>query len=367
MARINVTKSFLPPKEEYQKYIDAIWESAYFTNNGPFLQQLESELKNYLGVKNLMVCNNGTIVLQMALKALGIQGEVITTPFSYVATVNTILWENCKPVFVDIEPSTFCINTELIEDSITEHTQAILCTHVYGLPCNVERIKEIADKHKLKVIYDGAHAFGSVYNSISLLNYGDISTCSFHATKLFHTVEGGCIIVNDDAIDREIFLYRQFGHIHDDYFCIGLNGKNSELHASMGLCVLPHVPDIIRQRKEICERYDEKLLGVFQRPGYTGDNFTYNYAYYPIVIPTENELLFLKAELEKNDIFPRRYFYPTLNQLPFVNNGNSCPVSEDISRRVLCLPLYVGLTIEEIDKISMIVLKSAKVEKSFGF
>ena len=361
MARINVTKSFLPPKQEFQKYVDAIWESACFTNNGPFLQKLEKELKDFIGVKNLMVCNNGTIVLQMALKALEIKGEVITTPFSYVATVNTIIGENCKPVFVDIDPSTFCINADLIEDFITEKTQAILCTHVYGLPCNVEKIKEIAGKYNLKVIYDGAHAFGSVYKGVPLLNYGDISTCSFHATKLFHTVEGGCIIVNDDAIAEKIYLYRQFGHIHDDYYSIGLNAKNSELHAAMGLCVLPYVPEIISKRRDICQRYDEKLQGVFQRPGYSGDTFTYNYSYYPILLASENELLFLKSELEKNDIYPRRYFYPTLNQLPFVGIANSCPVSEDISKRVLCLPLYVGLTTEEIDKISMIVLKSAKV------
>lgn len=355
MARINVTKAFLPPKEAFLKYVDAMWDTAYLTNNGPYLQQLEADLKTYLGCKNLMVCNNGTIVLQMAMKALQLTGEIITTPFSYVATVNAILWENCTPVFVDINKETFCIDADLIEQSITPKTQAILCTHVYGLPCDVEKIEAIATKHQLKVIYDGAHAFGARYNGKALLNYGDISTCSFHATKLFHTVEGGCIIVKEDQLAHTIFLERQFGHINDDYYSVGINGKSSEMHAAMGLCVLPYVPDLIHQRKQICEAYDVHLLTLVSRPFCKDPLFENNYAYYPVVFSSDEILLKVKAALEAEEIFSRRYFYPSLNELPFIENAAPCPVSEDISRRVLCLPLYPGLASADVDRIAGIV------------
>lgn len=358
MARINVTKTFLPPKEDFLKYVDGLWESAYLTNNGPQLQLLEKELKEYLQCKNLMVCNNGTIVLQMALKALNLKGEIITTPFSYVATVNAILWENCKPVFVDINKKDFCIDADLIESAVTSRTQAILCTHVYGLPCEIEKIEAIAAKHNLKVIYDGAHAFGTKYNGKPLLQYGDMSTCSFHATKLFHTVEGGCIIVKDDELAHKIFLERQFGHINDDYFSVGINGKNSELHAIMGLCVLPHVKELMQQRKVICDRYDELLKGKVERPFCDKENFEYNYSYYPVVFKNEAQLMDIKKMLEENDIFPRRYFFPSLNTLPFVENAERCPVSEDISKRVLCLPLYPGLSQADVDRIAHLIITS---------
>ncbi len=355
MARINVTKAFLPPKEAFLKYVDAMWDSAYLTNNGPHLQQLEKELMQYLDCKNLMVCNNGTIVLQMALKALKLTGQIITTPFSYVATVNAILWENCTPVFTDIDPKTFCIDADLIEKCITPTTQAILCTHVYGLPCDVEKIESIAQKHHLKVIYDGAHAFGAKLNGKALLNYGDISTCSFHATKLFHTVEGGCIIVKDDQLAHSIYLERQFGHINDDYYNVGINGKSSEMHAAMGLCVLPYVEELIRQRKDICDKYDKHLNGKVFRPVCADPRFENNYAYYPVVFKNEEILLRVKASLEQQEIYSRRYFYPSLNQLPFIENAAACPVSENISRRVLCLPLYPGLSMEDVDRIAGII------------
>lgn len=358
MARINVTKAFLPPKEDFLKYVDTLWDSACLTNNGPLLQQLEAELQKNIGVNHVAVCTNGTVVLQMALKALEISGEVITTPFSYVATLNAILWENCKPVFVDIDPETFCINADLIERSITENTRAILCTHVYGFPCDIEKIQEISEKYRLPVIYDGAHAFGCNYKSRPLLQYGDISTCSFHATKLFHTVEGGCVVVRDENIFRKIYLQRQFGHIHDEYFSVGINGKNSELHAAMGLCVLPHVQELIRERKAISELYDSLLKGKLSRPHSKKEDFEYNYSYYPVILKSETELLRVKQELEKNDIYPRRYFFPSLNKLSFLELAEPCPVSEDISVRVLCLPLYPGLPVEDVRRIAGIVLSA---------
>jgi dTDP-4-amino-4,6-dideoxygalactose transaminase len=238
---INVTKTYLPDFDQYVSYLKKIWDNGLLTNNGPLAQELERGLKEYLGVEYLSFCGNGTIVLQMALKLLDEPGEIITTPFSYVATTNVILWENCKPVFVDIDPHSYCINPQLIEAAITEHTRAIMATHVYGNACDVEAIEAIAKKHNLIVIYDGAHAFGATYNGRSLLSYGDFSTCSFHATKLFHTVEGGAIVTNNAKWDEKLHLMRAFGHRGDDYFFVGINGKNSEMYVVMGFCNLSFV------------------------------------------------------------------------------------------------------------------------------
>src|SRR5688572_25479009 len=235
---INVTKSFLPPIEEYVKYLEGIWERCHLTNHGPLVNELEEKLKTYLGVKNFFYLNNGTIAIQLAIKALDITGEVITTPFSYVATCSSIVWENAKPVFVDIDPGNFTIDATKIEAAITPRTSAILATHVYGIPCNVEEIDRIAKKHKLKVVYDAAHAFGVEYKGASLLNYGHISTLSFHATKLFHTVEGGGITTNDDELAHRIAYMRNFGHKgQEEFWGLGINGKSSEFHAAMGLCM----------------------------------------------------------------------------------------------------------------------------------
>jgi dTDP-4-amino-4,6-dideoxygalactose transaminase len=351
---INVTKTYLPPFEEYTAVLKRAWDKTWITNNGELVQELEEKLKEYLGVKNLLFTSNGTIVLQMALKALNITKEVITTPFSYVATTNVILWEGCKPLFVDIDPQTFCIDASKIEAAITSETEAILATHVYGIPCDVERIQAIADKYNLKVIYDAAHAFGCIYKGKSLLSYGDISTCSFHATKLFHTVEGGCIIANNDETARHLMLYRQFGHVYDDYFTMGVNGKNSEFHAAMGICVLPQMQMIIEQRKKISEQYNNAFQPLLMMPQLPIDT-VYNYAYFPVVFESEEKLLNVVAALKQQDIMGRRYFYPSLNELPFVQH-QPCPVSEDISRRVLCLPLYFDLTSEEVQSIIECIL-----------
>lgn len=353
---INVTKTYLPPFEEYSAILKRAWDKAWITNNGELVQELEEKLKTFLGVQNLLFTNNGTVPLQMALKALNITGEVITTPFSYVATTNVILWEGCKPVFVDIETDTFCIDANKIEEAITPATQAILATHVYGIPCDVEKIDTIAKKYNLKVIYDGAHAFGATYKGKSLLSYGDISTCSFHATKLFHTVEGGCIIANNEGLSRQLMLYRQFGHVYDDYFTMGINAKNSEFHAAMGLCVLPDIEKIIWDRKKTSEQYDAALKGKVQRPTITKE-LVYNYSYYPVIFKDEVELLRVMRGLKENGINSRRYFFPSLNELPFLKK-QSCPVSEDVSRRVLCLPLYYGLKSEEVQLIIDSVLKT---------
>ena len=353
---INVTKTYLPPFEEYTAQLKRAWDKEWITNNGELVQELEAKLKGYLGVKNLLFTSNGTIVLQMALKALNITKEVITTPFSYVATTNAIVWEGCQQVFVDIDPLTFCIDAKKIEAAITKETQAILATHVYGIPCEVEAIDAIAKKHGLKVIYDAAHAFGVEYKGKSLLSYGDISTCSFHATKVFHTGEGGCIIASDNDLARKLMLYRQFGHVYEDYFSIGINGKNSELHAAMGLCVLPEIDNIIADRKTISQQYDAALFALVQRP-FMQAGLQYNYGYYPIVFKSEEQLLKVVENLKQKNISGRRYFYPSLNELPYLQK-QSCPVSEDLSRRVLCLPLYFGLTEHEVKLILDCIIKT---------
>ena len=353
---ILVTKAFLPPFEEYTRILKRAWDNVWITNNGELLQELETKLAAYIGVKHVLYCGNGTIVLQMALKALEITGEVITTPFSYVATTNALLWEKCTPVFVDINEQDFCIDADKIAAAITPGTQAILATHVYGNPCNVEKIAAIAERYKLKVIYDAAHSFGSSYNERQLLSYGDVATCSFHATKIFHTVEGGCLATNDSVLAEKLKVIRSFGHIGDEYLAVGINGKNSEFHAAMGLANLPHLPKIIASRKAIIELYEKLLVGFpLQRPkALPGTN--YNYAYFPIVFPSEDLLLKVIKGLLANKIAPRRYFYPSLNTLPYLEHKTVCRVSEDIAKRVLCLPLYDSLSLEDAARICTIII-----------
>ncbi len=350
---INVTKSFLPDKEEYIGYINQIWDSVHLTNNGPLLQRLEEELRLFTGIDNLYFCSNGTVVLEIALKALGITGEVITTPFSYCATSNVIIWNNCVPVFVDIDPHTFNIDADLIEAAITPATQAILATHVYGNPCDVEKIEAIARRHNLKVIYDGAHGFGVTYKGKSLLSYGDISTCSLHATKIFHSVEGGLITTNHPELIHSLQLLRAFGHKGDEeYFYAGINGKNSEFHAAMGLCNLPHVPEIIRYRRQVFDWYDSNLDWEHLKRPRLADQLEYNYSYYPVVLPSEDLLHKVQKDLQAIGIGCRRYFHPSLNTLSFMPRRYSCPVSEDIAARVLALPLFVGLEEQVVVRIS---------------
>ena len=352
---VNVTKTFLPPIEEYQKYISQIWQSNYLTNQGPLLKELEANLSTFLDVENFHYLANGTIALQLALNVLGItEGEIITTPFSYVATTSSILWERCKPVFVDIEPDNFTIDADKIEQAITPNTKAIMPVHVFGHACDVQKIEQIAQKYNLKVIYDAAHAFGSTYKGKSLLHYGDISTCSFHATKLFHTVEGGACIVKDKEISDKLELTKRFGHLGDDHYCLGINAKQSELHAAMGLSILPHINKIIDERQKISELYDSLLKDKLQRPKFHQD-LEYNYAYYPVVFESEAQLIKAFCALNQENIYPRRYFYPSLNNLSYVK-GESCPISEDISSRIACLPLYAELEESVVEKIAKIII-----------
>lgn len=356
---IPVTKPFLPPQAAYQQLVKEIFDRNWLTNNGPLVNQLELNLKEYLKVKHLLFVSNGTIALQLAIRALDLTGEIITTPFSYVATTSSIVWEHAVPVFADIDPKTLNIDPDEIEKRITVRTSGILATHVYGNPCAVEAIQEIADQHKLKVIYDAAHAFGVTRREKSIFEYGDISTTSFHATKLFHTTEGGAVITRYPELLKTMAYMRNFGHDGPEKFTgVGINGKNSEFHAAMGICNLPYLPEILSRRKHLCAYYDKALTNLrVTRPECTGPE-TYNYAYYPVIFESEEVLLNAVSLLNQKEIFPRRYFYPTLSSLPYVSTADDLPQAKDISKRVLCLPLYHELTEVEIDMIARLLLRS---------
>lgn len=357
---IPVTKPFLPPLAEYQKYIADIWQRNWLTNNGPLVNELELRLKDYLGVEHLLFLTNGTIAIQLAIKALDLKGEIITTPFSYVATTSSIVWEHCTPIFVDIDRATLNINPALIEAAITEKTSAILATHVYGNPCDVEAIDKIAQKHHLKVIYDGAHCFGTKFKGQSVFNYGDITTLSFHATKLFHTVEGGAVVTKQPSLLKELAALRNFGHDGPEQFSgVGINGKNSEVHAAMGLTNLKYTEHILAKRKSDHALYDKWLdKAKLQKPKISPDA-QYNHSYYPVVFESEEVCMKIFKALEREQIFARRYFYPVLSQLNYVI-PSQMPVAEDIAKRVLCLPLYEQLSEAEIDMVCRVILRNLR-------
>jgi dTDP-4-amino-4,6-dideoxygalactose transaminase len=352
---IPVTKSFLPNLDEYKKQLDRIWQNQWLTNRGELVLELEEKLKKYLEIDNIIITNNGTIPLQIALKLLGNNGEIITTPFSYVATSAAIIWENCNPVFVDIDPIHLTIDENKIEAAITKKTTAILATHVFGNPCNIEAIESIAKKNNLKVIYDAAHCFGVQYNGSSIFQYGDISTCSFHATKLFHTGEGGAMFSNQLDLQHKMYYSHNFGHNGPlDFFGLGINGKISELQAAMGLCVFESINYILSERKKAVEYYNSNLNLSIIRTIKIRENTVWNYSYYPIIFESEEKLLQKLKEFNKQQIFPRRYFYPSLNTINYCN-GDRMVISESIASRILCLPLYLGLIEEDLIKICNII------------
>jgi len=355
---INVTKPFLPPYSEYAAYLQGIWERNWLTNNGPLVNELELKLKEYLRVKHMLFLGNGTIAIQIAMKVLDLKGEVITTPFSFVATTSSIVWEGAKPVFADIDPKTFNIDASKIEALITDKTTGILATHVYGNACDVEAIDRIAKKHGLKVIYDAAHAFGSTYKGKSLFEYGDVSTASFHATKVFHSTEGGAVFANDPELIRKMSLIRNFGFNGPEAFeGVGINGKNSEFHAAMGLAVLKHIDDLLAARKEQALIYDEALVPVRVQKPEIFPGTEWNYSYYPVVFESEALLLKSMEMLQANWIYPRRYFYPSLSGLEYVDRYPT-PIADDISKRVLCLPMYHSLKREDIYLIARLLARA---------
>lgn len=355
---IPVTKPFLPPKVEYQKYLDGIWQREWLTNMGPLASELEMNLKSYLNVKHLLYVTNGTVALQMAIKALNLTDEIITTPFSFVATSSSIVWEGCTPIFVDIDKKSLNIDPSKIEDAITEKTTGILATHVYGNPCQVEKIQEIANKYNLKVIYDGAHAFGVQVNGKSIFEYGDISICSLHATKLYHSVEGGLLVTKNPHLLKKLAYMRNFGFDGPEAFAeLGINGKNSEFHAAMGLTNLGYIRDIHLKRKILTERYDRNLKNLKAHKPLWRKEASLNYAYYSLIFESEELMLKCVDELNLHEIFTRRYFYPSLaTSLPYIEK-QSKEVTDDIAKRIICLPLFHDLTIEEVDLICRLLLR----------
>jgi len=355
---INVTQTYLPPQEEYQAILKRAWDNKWLTNRGELVKELEGKLKTYLGVSNLTLTTNGTLPIQIAIKTLGLLGEIITTPFSYVATTSSIVWEGCTPVFVDIHPDYLTIDETKIEAAITSKTTAILATHVFGNPCAVEEIETIAKKHNLKVIYDAAHCFGVKYKNKSVFNYGDISTCSFHATKIFHTGEGGCWVANNEELQHKLFYQHNFGHKgSEDFFGLGTNAKMSELQGAMGLAIFNHLDEIFEGRKKVVEQYQELLIVSKVKQLKIREGTDWNYHYFPVIFECEEQLLRVKQALNDKQIFPRRYFYPSLNTLNYVNQDRM-PISESISSRILCLPNYVELAKKDMEIITSIIKKT---------
>ncbi len=357
---IYVTQPSLPPLEEFLPYLENIWSTKILTNGGPYHQQLEEELCKYLGVKHISLFNNGTIALITALQALKISGEVITTPYSFVATANSLLWNNIKPVFIDIDRKSLNLDPNKIEAAITDRTTAILPVHCYGTACDVDQIEKIAQRHKLKVIYDAAHAFGVSCHCGSVLNHGDLSILSFHATKVFNTFEGGAIICKDNAMKNHIDNLKNFGFINETTVIeSGINGKMSELNAAVGLLQLKHITTALKKRQVIAHQYNQGLSKI---PGITilENNYSSkaNHSYYPIFVENNYGITRdqLYQKLKEQNIFTRRYFYPLISDFPTYKNLYSTSMhllhnANEAANKILCLPIYPDLEDSSVNKI----------------
>jgi len=344
---INVTKTYLPDKEKYKQYVDKIYENGWVTNNGPLVKELESRLADFLCVKNIVLVANGTVALEIAYRTLSIKDYVITTPFSFVATTSSLVTNGLKPVFADINPNTLTIDPQNIKKAITQNTSAIVPVHVFGNGCDVEEIAQIAKDNNLKVIYDAAHAFGVEYKGQSILNYGDISTLSFHATKLFHTIEGGALIINDDGLVEKARYLINFGIENQESIPeLGTNAKMNEFEAAMGLALLDDMAMISHKRKAIYEKYQQELAGIttFQQQN---NDTTQNFSYFPIILKDKEQTELIQKTLNEKNIFPRRYFYPSLDTLNYIEPKQYMSISRELSERILCLPIYPELTDHE--------------------
>lgn len=353
---IYVTMPSLPPLDEYVELLKGVWERGILTHNGPLVQRLEQEICRELKLKHFVAVSNGTIALQMAIKALGVQGEIITTPFTWVATVSAIKWEGCTPVFCDIDPETLNMNPALIESLITEKTVAIMPVHVFGNPCDITAIEAVARKHNLKVIYDAAHGVGATYNGCCILEYGDISATSLHATKILNTAEGGGCVTNDNALNEKLKRIRFFGHNDQkDVIEDGFNGKLTEVHAALGLANMKYLRHVLDDRKEKYCLYLEKLSVVPHVRFQQIKHGECNYSYFPIIFDSEEILLRVEKQLNGNNIFPRRYFYPSVNMYSEIVPYMPTPVSEDISKRILCLPLHLYADKADIEFVARVI------------
>lgn len=366
---VYVTSPLMPPLEEFMPYLEQIWQNKVLTNGGPFHQQLEQELARYLGVEHLCLFTNGTLALLTALQALRITGEVITTPYSFVATSHSLLWNGLTPVFVDIDPISCNIDASKIEQAITPQTTAIMPVHCYGNPCDVENIQRIADLYGLKVIYDAAHAFGVRKNGNSILNYGDLSILSFHATKVFNTIEGGAIICPDAKTKKRIDYLKNFGFADETTIvATGINGKMNEVQSAFGLLQLKHIDQALAERARIQAHYYDLLAEIdgITLPHIPAD-VEWNYSYLPVMVtddfPLSRDELY--AHLREHNIIARRYFYPLITSFPMYRGLPSAdeaalPIAQQMSQRVLCLPVYPGLALAEVDNIVQIIHRLAE-------
>ena len=358
MNPIYVTQPTLAPLSEVTALLEGVWASGIMTHNGPLVRRFEQECVERLGLRQMVAVSNGTIAIQMAIRALELSGEIITTPFTFVATINAILWEHCTPVFVDIDPATLNIDPEKIVAAITSKTVAIMPVHVFGNPCEVERIQAIADEYGLKVLYDAAHAVGVDYKGQALLNYGDISATSFHATKMLNTAEGGgCVAANAEWHER-LKEIRFFGYNESkEIVRNGFNGKMTEVHAAVGIANLAHLPQALADRKKKYMLYKTVLSEcpglAFQKMNQSG-----NYSYFPVIFPSEQVALYVDKQLQAHEIFARRYFYPSVNTYTAIVPYQPMPVSEDIAKRILCLPLYYSLPEEKVLLIGQYVARA---------
>jgi len=351
-----VTKIYMPDKEKFKAYIDGIYESGWLTNNGPLVQKLEKELEAYLGVKNLLCVSSGTDALQIAYRILEMEGEVITTPFSFVATTSAIAVEGLTPVFADIDSNSFNIDPENIEDTINEKTCAIAPCHVFGNACEIDEIDKIAEKYDLKVVYDASHAFDVQYKDKHILNYGDISVISFHATKMFQTIEGGAIVIKDDALYEKAKMVRNYGSGGPDSVeMLGVNAKMNEVEAAMGLCMLEEEDIIQKERKESHEFYTSQLKEYVQLQK-KNENATQSYSYFPVVFKSEDEMHRVREALLEQDIAARQYFKPSLDTLPYVEHRKVMHNSRDIASRILVIPMHSGVE----PKVSEIIIETLK-------
>jgi len=357
---IYVTAPSLPPLDEYTEILRGVWERKILTHNGPLVRQLENDLKQKYAIQNLAVVTNGTIAIQLAIKALGLNGsEIITTPFTWIATASAIMWENCTPRFVDIDPHTFNIDPNMIEAAITDRTRAIMGVHVFSNPCDIEAIEYIANKHDLKVIYDAAHAMCINYRDKSILEYGDISAASFHATKIFNSGEGGCCVTVDSQLDEKVRRLRFFGHDKDkEIVDDGCNGKMTEIHAALGLANLKYIDAVLSGRKTIFDQYHSKLANLDFISFQDFPEDSYNYSYMPVVFDSEERLLKILQALESNNIYARRYFYPSLNTIKHLTKYEASGHSERIAKTILCLPSYSGLSLSTVDDICEIIARN---------
>ncbi len=357
---IPVTKPYLPEIGRYISYIERCYENNQLTNNGPLAQELKARLEEYLGVQNLLLVANGTLALQIAYKVLGVSGKAITTPFTFVATSSSLKWEGIEPVYADIDAQSLDLSPEKVLEAIDPEVTALVPVHVYGNPCDVEAFDQIAKEHDLKIIYDAAHAFGVRLNGKSILQWGDAATLSFHATKVFHTVEGGAIVFKKKEDYERACRLINFGYEGGEVVDEGINAKMSEFHAAMGLSMLDEIETVLAKREGVHQRYYEALKDHFEMPVWK-EGATRNYAYFPVLFPSEDVLLKTQERLNEAGIFPRRYFYPSLDALGHNQSDGENAISRDWASRVLCLPMYPALPLGVQDKIISIMVSSQKL------